>query len=278
MFKQVCFSYPTGFSIDSISFEVDYGELVVLLGANGSGKTTVLKLIAGLLKPSSGRVYVAGYDTTENPLSKIARAVGYIPQSPWTMFSQDTVYDEIVFTSRNLGVDRREYEARALSIASWLNLSHLLDRNPLTLSEGEARRLAIASAIVHNPKILLFDEPTSALDYNGKKALREIILGLLKHGYTIVIASHDIDFVSRLGNPRVIVLSNGRIVFDDTLDKLYRDKRLVLDNRLLPPQFNTILELVYGITSDDSIYSIERLEELIEYIVFNKDLLEKKLC
>ncbi len=276
-FKNVFFNYSSGFKIEDMSFKIGYGEVVVFLGANGSGKTTVLKLIAGLLKPVKGRVFVAGYDTLETPLSILARFIGYIPQSPWYMFSQETVYKEITFTSRNLGLPEDFYKRQALYIASWLGLVDKMDRTPFSLSEGEARRLAIASAVTHNPKIILLDEPTSALDYIGRKKFLEILNDLIDRGYTVVIATHDIDFTVKLGSPRVIVLNNGRIVFDGRTSDLYREQAILEDNNLIPPQITRLMNIIYSLSNDESIYCELSIENLIEYIVFNKKFLREKI-
>ena len=199
--------------IKGISLEIGVGELVYLVGPNGAGKTTLLKLIAGLELPDRGKVKVLELDTRSVRIQDLARYVGYVPQTPWYMFSEDSVEKELIFTCRNLGYSESLCLEKARTIARELGIEHLLSESPYTLSEGQARIIAIASALVHEPKVLLLDEPTSALDHVSKERLIDVI-ERIRSGRAIVIATHDLDLATRLKPSRIVVLYEGRKILD----------------------------------------------------------------
>ncbi|MEM1750456.1 MAG: ABC transporter ATP-binding protein [Desulfurococcaceae archaeon] len=279
VFKEVSFSYSNGFTLSDISFTIRSGELALIMGPNGSGKTTVLKLMAGMLKPLSGDVYLCGINTKRVKLSELARYVGYVPQNPWMAFFNNTVFNEITYVAKNTGLSKEEYEARVLEVSTWLNIAHLLQRSPYSLSEGEARRVSIAAAIIHDPSIVLLDEPTAGLDYLNKVDYVNIIQRVvLRRGRTVVMSSHDIDLLTMFPEAKVILLNNGRLSFNGYTRDLLSKAHLLFSNNLLLPApialsayLNELLDI--GVEGREA-----SVEELIEKTVLRKDAIGELIC
>ncbi|MCX8198435.1 MAG: energy-coupling factor ABC transporter ATP-binding protein [Sulfolobales archaeon] len=279
VFNDVSFSYSNGFALSELSFTIRSGELALIMGPNGSGKTTVLKLMAGILKPSSGDVYLCGINTKRVKLSEVAKYVGYVPQNPWMAFFNNTVFNEIAYVARNIGLSKEEYEARVLEVSTWLNIAHLLQRSPHSLSEGEARRVSIAAAVTHDPSIVLLDEPTAGLDYLNKVDYVNIVQkAVLRRGRTVVMSSHDIDLLTLFPEAKVILLNNGRLSFNGYIRDLLSRAHLLLSNKLLPPAaiaLSTYLNELLGIGAEGREASVE---ELIERTVLRKDVIGELIC
>jgi len=230
------YSYGRGYAVKGVSLEVYEGDRVVVMGTNGAGKTTLLKLLAGMLKPSKGRVYLCGYDTREVDESLTARFIGYVPQNPWLLVFNPRVIDEIAFTAKNFGLDPAEAEASILDVATRLDIVHILNRSPYTLSEGEIRRVVLASAIVHKPKLLLLDEPTAGLDNALKDRLIETIKSLSRdYGVALVLATHDVEILPFLRDFRLVVLRDGAVAFEGSVGEALENPSVFYDSGLQPP-------------------------------------------
>ena len=217
------------------SLDVRAGEITALMGRNGAGKTTILRLIPGLLKPSRGRVVTEGLDTRHTSLVEMARVVGYVPQQPDVLLFADTVAGEVDFTRR---AHRLPPDGAALLES--LSLTRYSQHDPRDLSVGEKQRVALAAVLAGEPLMLVLDEPTRGLDYIQKGALANILRDLRDSGRTIVLATHDVELAARLAD-RVVLLDDGEIVadgparevlsgnaaFSTQISKLYRDPRFV---------------------------------------------------
>lgn len=216
--EDVWFRYEDRYVLRNVSLDIDQGEIVIVMGPNGAGKSTLLKIFSGILRPEKGDVYVCGYNTKNVSEGFLAKFIGYIHQNPWFHIFNPKVIDEITFTARNLGMDIQHIEKNVLDIATRLDIVDLLDRSPFTLSEGEVRRVVIASALVHNPAALLLDEPTAGLDYILKKNFIDMIKRINNHyRTTVVISTHDLDLLTLIPNSRLIVLANGEIIYDGSV-------------------------------------------------------------
>ncbi len=224
-------------ALRGVSLRVGAGEVVALMGRNGAGKTTLLKLLMGLLRPSEGRVLVAGQDTRKTPLETLARSVGYVPQRPDVLLFADTVQEEVDFTRRNHGLAGNGATAELLGS---LGLGAMAGRDPKEMSVGERQRVALAAVLAAEPAVLLLDEPTRGLDYGQKTALAAILRRIAAEGRTVILATHDVELAAHVAD-RVVLLSAGQVVVDgparevmtDSLvfasqvSKLFRDPRLV---------------------------------------------------
>jgi len=188
--------------------------LHLLLGRNGSGKTSLLKAIAGLLRPSKGRVLVMGRDVHRISRKEAVKLVGYAWQNPYAGFVEATVADELEFTSKVAGVELNR------EIVELLVPKHLFDRNPFTLSGGEARRVSIASVLAVDQPVWLLDEPFDYMDCEGVKAIARVINYGVERGKAIVLASASTSYVHMLRVSQVVVLSNGVVAFKGSPSEL----------------------------------------------------------
>lgn len=230
-FQNVSFAYEKGTPVlRDLSFRVESGEAVGLIGANGAGKSTVMKVLLGLL-PCEGRVLVDGVEVRKENLYEIRRRLGFVLQNSDNQMFMPTVYEDMLFGPLNYGLTRAEAEARADAALDRLGVAELKHRHNHKLSGGEKRMAAIATILAMEPDAILMDEPTSALDpFNRRTVIRAI--GEL--GQTKLIASHDLDMILDTCQ-RVILLSGGRIVADGEAAALLRDRALLEQNRMELP-------------------------------------------
>ncbi len=210
---------------EGLNLRVNSGELVGVLGEEGEGKSTLLQLMAGLLRPDSGSVAIDG-EGLWNKGNSVGhfpprRNIGFAFQFPEQQFLSETVEEELLFTSKNLKVAPSIQPDEALKMFG-LDPRAMLARSPFSLSLGEARRVALASMLVSAPRALLLDEPTVGLDATGVARILDVLHGLAGKSITMVIVSHDVDFLSELVD-RVIVLSNGGISLDSDATSLFTD-------------------------------------------------------
>ncbi len=208
--EKVHFGYSDEDVLRGISLEIRYGEVLALMGRNGVGKTTLLKLVVGLLKPRKGQIERwAGGARLGDSLDEIIQVVGYVPQDPTAIFFSDTVREEIAFTLGQHGLPTAPPKA----IVDALALEHVLDRYPRDLSGGEKQRAAIAAMTAHDPDVILMDEPTRGLDYLIKEELTNFLRSKAAEGKAVVMATHDTELVGKCAD-RVVILGNGEIVAD----------------------------------------------------------------
>lgn len=210
-----------------INLGISQGELVGILGASGCGKTTLAQHFNGLLKPESGRVLVNEADLWRHSqdLSALRRRIGMVFQFPESQFFSDNVFDELAFGPHNLDLSEAEIAGRVdISLRSvGLNPSDFLRSNPLALSAGEQRLVAIASVLAMMPEWLIFDEPTAGLDRPGEEAVTALVRKLSEDGKTVILISHDVDLVFALCE-RIVLLEDGRVVFDGAGSNLLADE------------------------------------------------------
>lgn len=207
------YHYPdTKKGIENIHLDIGAGEFVVLAGPNGSGKTTFLRHLNGLILPDAGCVRIRGGSVSENIL-QARKSVGMVFQDADSQIVGETVYEDVVFGPENLGLQREEIFRRAIAALETVGLGPLADRRTDALSGGEKRKLAIAGILAMEPEILVFDEPFSDLDYPGTRQVLEQILSLHRAGYTILLTTHDLEKVIFYAD-RLLIMNEGRIVRD----------------------------------------------------------------
>ncbi|SLM28236.1 Energy-coupling factor transporter ATP-binding protein EcfA [Desulfamplus magnetovallimortis] len=206
--------------IKDISFALKPGEFVIVAGQNGSGKSTLFRHLNGLMRPQSGEVLIHGKAVIKD-ISYARQKVGMIFQDADCQIVGETVYDDVAFGPENLNLPRHEIEKRVEDILTRLNMWHLKDQTPATLSGGEKRRLAIAGILAMNPEVIVMDEPFSNLDYPGTLDLLSLIQSLHESGQTLLIATHDIEKVIYYAT-RMIIIHEGRLAADDKPDKLLK--------------------------------------------------------
>ncbi|AIU70286.1 ABC transporter ATP-binding protein [Thermococcus eurythermalis] len=217
--EDVHFSYGGREVLRGVSLTLDQ-EILALVGPNGSGKTTLAKHLNGLLKPTRGRVLVDGMDTREHTVAELSRKVGYVFQNPEHMFFEETVFKEVAFGPKNLGLSEAEVEERVRWALGAVGLGGFEERTPYSLSGGEKQRLAIACVLAMRPKYLVLDEPTTGLDWKAERSVVEVIKSLRERGHGILLITHDMDLVLELAD-RVVLLRGGRKVFDGPVEDFF---------------------------------------------------------
>jgi energy-coupling factor transport system ATP-binding protein len=242
--KDVYFAYPSGVeALQGVSLKIQNGEFVAIMGQNGAGKTTLVKHFNGLLKPSKGNVLVDGIDTRDVSVATLARKVGFVFQNPDHQLFSETVEGEIAFALRNFGFKENVIKRRVTWALNLLGLTQYRKTSPFMLSGGERKRVALASVLAWNPKILILDEPTIGQDYGQKEKLRQFILQMKAQKKTVVIVTHDVEFVAEC-NPRVVLMSNGKIVADGEARKILTSPEILEKAAIIPPEISRVfLEL-----------------------------------
>lgn len=204
-------------AVDHISFDVRVGEVFALLGPNGSGKTTTIRMLTGLTRPTSGQARVLGLDLARD-LPRIKKQVGVVPERS-NLYDELTARDNLLFIAALYGVPRREREARADELLRRFRLEGKQDAPFARLSRGMKRALTVAAALIHRPRLIFLDEPTVGLDVVSARGLRALIERLREEGVTIFLTTHYLEEAERLAD-RVALLVQGRVVALDTVENL----------------------------------------------------------
>jgi len=229
--------------LQGINLAIEEGELVSIIGQNGCGKTTLVKHVNGLLKPTKGDVLVKGFNTKNMETHELAKFVGHVFQYPDSQIFADTIFNEVSFGPRNLGFAPNEIEEAVSSSLRKVELQKDLDVRPDSLSIGEKERLAIADILAMKPDILILDEPTTGQDYFTCEAIMKICRELVDSGKTVMMISHDMDLVARWSD-RVVVMSDGKIVADRTPAGVFTDFDLLESVEINPLQVSLLARML----------------------------------
>lgn len=227
-------------ALKDISFTIEENECCAIVGPSEAGKTTLCYAIASILPQyftgghSEGKLFTNGYDATTSSFEHIIRTVGLLMQNSFAQISgiKPTVFEEVAFTLENHGIEREKMFAKTESILHQLGITHLAQRNPMTLSGGEMQRMALASILVLDPPILILDEPTSALDPQGVQEVAAI-LKKLKGKKTILLVEHRMELLSAIADA-IIVLKEGEMLFKGKYFKAFETPRLIEENIGVP--------------------------------------------
>jgi len=256
--KDIYFTYPTGVeALKGVPLTIGDGEFVAIMGQNGAGKTTLVKHFNGLLKPAKGEVLVDSVSTRDVSVAKLARKVGFVFQNPDHQLFSETVEEEIAFALRNFGFEEATIEKRVTWALNLLDLTEYRKTSPFMLSGGERKRVALASVLAWDPKVVILDEPTIGQDHRQKENLRQFIVQLNGQGKTVVVVTHDVEFVAEC-NPRVVLMSEGKIVADGEAKKILTDTALTLAASIVPPQ---ITQIFLGLTDFGFSYDVIDVSE-----------------
>lgn len=230
-FKNVSFSYtPEHPVVENLSFTIQAGESVGLIGANGAGKSTIMKLMLGLLR-GSGEITVDNLSVNRQNLAEIRKKIGFVLQDSDNQMFMPTVYQDMIFGPRNYGLSPEETERRVDEVLSRLGLTELKYRHNHKISGGEKRMAAIATILAMEPEVILMDEPSTALDPVNRRTVINTIRTLPQ---TKLIASHDLDMILDTCQ-RVILLSHGKIAADGDAEEILRNQKLLEDHRMELP-------------------------------------------
>ena len=265
--KNLNFSYDeTSHTIDDVSFSVEKGTYTTIVGHNGSGKSTIAKLVAGLLEKDSGSILIDGLELNMENLYKIRSKIGIVFQNPDNQFIGSTVRDDIAFGLENHCVPQEEMDDIINTNAEKVRMTKYLDHEPSRLSGGQKQRVAIAGVLAMKPDILIFDEATSMLDPQGKDKIKKVISQIHEEsGLTILSITHDIDEVA--GSDYVIAMKDGKIVMTGTPHEVFGDEAKLKEMMLDVPyslKFARELENA-GVKTDKHITMEGLVEELCRY-------------
>jgi energy-coupling factor transport system ATP-binding protein len=242
LIENVGFHYTTGPEVlQNVNLQINDGEFIAIMGENGAGKTTLVKMFNGLLKPTHGNVLVDGTNTREKSVAQLSRNVGLIFQNPDHQLFAETVGEELSFSLRNFGFREDVIQRRVTTLLTALDLERYEKSSPFVLSGGERKRVALAAILSWDPKHVIMDEPTIGQDYLQKDRLRNFIVQLVSQGKTVVIVTHDVEFVAEC-KPRIVLLSHGEIVADGPAADILTNPPVVQQASLVMPQIATLMK------------------------------------
>ena len=259
-------------ALDQVSFSINPGEFVGIIGHTGSGKSTLIQHLNGLIKPTSGKIFIDGVDIHDKDikLRDVRFKVGLVFQYPEYQIFEETVYKDIAFGPTNMGLDEGEIDKRVRETAKLVGIDDsLLNKSPFELSGGQKRRVAIAGVMAMRPKVLILDEPTAGLDPRG----REMILGQIKHyheetGSTVLLVSHSMEDVARFAQ-KILVMNKGEVFCYDTPPAVFARADEIAAIGLSVPQITKVFSMLRsrGIDIRGDVYTIEfAMKTINEYL------------
>lgn len=259
-------------AVKDVNIEIEEGELVGIIGHTGSGKSTLIQHLNGLIKPTSGKIFIDGADIHDKniKLRDVRFKVGLVFQYPEYQIFEETVYKDIAFGPTNMGLDEGEIDKRVRETAKLVGIDDsLLNKSPFELSGGQKRRVAIAGVMAMRPKVLILDEPTAGLDPRG----REMILGQIKHyheetGSTVLLVSHSMEDVARFAQ-KILVMNKGEVFCYDTPPAVFARADEIAAIGLSVPQITKVFSMLRsrGIDIRGDVYTIEfAMKTINEYL------------
>ncbi len=251
-------TYPSGVkALQGIDVAIEPGEFTAIMGQNGSGKTTFVKHLNGLLKATKGQVYVKGQDVSKRRVSELARDVGYVFQNPDHQIFCETVGAEVAFGPRNLGFEQEITEQRVEEALIAVGLEGYRTVNPKQLSKGQRQRVAVASVLSMHPTILIVDEPTTGQDYRDGIDMLNLIKHLNQLGHTILFITHDMQLIAQYAR-RVIVFHKGKILSQGTTRDVFAKTALLKQSFLSPPSI-TLLAQRFSSLFPETVLSVDEM-------------------
>lgn len=249
-------------ALRGVSLDIREGELLGIIGHTGSGKSTLVQHLNGLLRPHSGRVLLDGKDIWENPkkIRDVRFRVGMVFQYPEHQLFEDTVYKDIAFGPKNMGLSEQEIDQRVRQAAAYVGLSSdLLEKSPFDLSGGEKRRAAIAGVMAMEPQVLILDEPTAGLDPRGREQVLAMIRDYQRRrGTTVLLVTHSMEDVARVAD-RILVMDRGQVAMLDSVERVFSRAEELENIGLTIPAVTKILMLLkqQGVAVDTAAYTVE---------------------
>lgn len=258
-------------AVSDVNFTIESGEIVGIIGHTGSGKSTLVSHLNGLLKPSDGKVLVEEKDIWENPkeIRKIRSKVGLVFQYPEYQLFEETVFADIAFGPKNMGLKGQELENRVKEISQIIGIKpEYLEKSPFDLSGGEKRRVAIAGVMAMRPKVIIFDEPTAGLDPKGRQDIIEIIKQYRKAtGATVIIISHSMEDMAYLTD-KLLVMSKGKLVMFDKTENVFKNgeilRKIGLNVPIVTRVFYELKQM--GIDVPLDVFTVEKAVETLKNI------------
>ncbi|WZL72601.1 energy-coupling factor transporter ATPase [Clostridiaceae bacterium 35-E11] len=260
-------------ALDNVNITIEKGAFIGLIGHTGSGKSTLIQHLNGLLKPSSGKIIVNGFDITQKDvkLREIRQKVGLVFQYPEHQLFEETIYKDVAFGPLNLGLDEKEIDKRVREAMELVGLSveEVKDRSPFELSGGQRRRVAIAGVVAMKPEVLILDEPTAGLDPKGRDEILDQIKDLhYKYKMTIILVSHSMEDIARLVD-KIVVMHQGRVALTGKPKEVFQHVNLLESIGLGVPQITYLMKKLQSIgkpVKDDILTIEEAKKEILNWI------------
>lgn len=240
------YTYPDGTeALKGVNFKVMEGERVAVIGSNGSGKSTLFYHLNGLFSPTKGTVLINEEEITKTNLDKIRMTVGLVFQDPDDQLFAPTVWEDVAFGPRNMGLSKREVAERVNSALNMLHIADLKDKRPDNLSGGQKRLVSIAGVLAMNPEIIVLDEPTSNLDPCTSSAVMHLLVDLSRRmNIALIIATHDVDAVPQYAD-RIYVMHEGRFVAEGTPEAVFSNTSVIRESHLRLPRIARLMEILH---------------------------------
>lgn len=265
--KELTKRYDRFPALEGISFSIEKGEIFGLLGPNGAGKTTTIKILSGLLKPSTGTARIMGYDMTKTPL-KVKRLIGVVPETS-NLYPELTCFENLLFAGRLYGLSSDVVRTKSDELLKIFNLQDKRNVHFGKLSGGMKRKLTLAASLIHDPSVLFLDEPTTGLDVMSARALREIIQSMKNKGIAILLTTHYIEEADRLCD-RIAIIVEGKLITVDTPMALKQSMGIgrAVDIKII--SYNSSIEKRLGQLT--SVNKIEKREGCLRFSIADLDV------
>lgn len=258
-------------AVSGVSFTVEKGEIIGIIGHTGSGKSTLVQHLNGLLKPTEGEIFIDGENIWDNPkeIRKVRSKVGLVFQYPEYQLFEETVFADIAFGPKNMGLSGDELKNRVLETCKIIGVKdEYLEKSPFDLSGGEKRRVAIAGVMAMKPEVIVFDEPTAGLDPKGRENVMSIISDYRNAtGATVIIISHSMEDMALIAD-RLIVMNNGKLEMFDTTENVFKNGERLRAIGLNVPIVTRVFDLLKkaGIPVPDDVFTVSRAVEVLKQI------------
>lgn len=256
----ISFEYPnTGIKFEDLTAQFDLGESVAIIGQNGAGKTSLSKLMMGLLKPDSGKIMIDHLDTQSHSTAEISRKVGYVFQNPDDQIFHNNVLDEIKFGPKNIGLSKEEIERNVRHAIQLTHLDEYVDKHPYDLPYSMRKFVTIASVLAMDPDIVILDEPTAGQDLYSLNILADILQSLKDRNKLVITITHDMEFVIE-NFDRILVMANRQIIADGNKEEIFSNDQILSEAYLKRPMIN---RLAHDLNLGHNIFEVEELVELL---------------
>jgi len=259
-------------AIDDISFSVEKGDFIGLIGHTGSGKSTLIQMLNGLIKPDSGKIIIDGVDITSDKvnLKEVRSKIGLVFQYPEYQLFEETVYKDIAYGPLNFNKSKEETDRVIHEVIELVGLDEsLLEKSPFELSGGQKRRVAIAGVLAMSPDILILDEPTAGLDPAGRNDILSCIKNLhTQKGITVILVSHSMEDIANFAH-KIMIVSDAKLVSYDYPNEIFKDSQMLKNIGLNVPQVTRVVNHLRqkGIELGDNIYTVDTaVEAILKYV------------
>lgn len=255
-------------AINNVNLEIEKGEFIGVIGHTGSGKSTLIQHFNGLLRPTSGKIFLDGEDiwADKSKIKQVRFRVGLVFQYPEHQIFEDTVYKDIAFGPKNMGLSEKEIDGRVKRTAAAVGLDDdILEKSPFELSGGQKRRVAIAGVMAMEPEILILDEPTAGLDPQGRDSVLELIKNYHRNmGCTVMLVSHSMEDVARYAS-KILVMNNAEVFCYESTADVFRRSDEISSMGLSVPQITRVFDLMkkHGLNIENDVYTVNYAKRLI---------------